>query len=383
MQIAPQSGLQWGHGLSPVVLHPEQIASAKASRSIPIAAHIDTSSGYGIYSSLVIEELIRLNYPVELRPISWNEIGLPLQSVVKSAITETPNTHSWELLIYPCVIQPASYKVNKRRTAYFTMWESTRLSGNPAKYYANAVENMNQCVVVMTPSSWNASVFSSCGVNTPIRVVPLGIDTARFVFHDNPTDGPCIFGTAGRVAGGGTRKGFATVLAAFQKAFPRQSDVRLLVKAFPDDPRLPELDPRVVMLYKQVSAEDLARWYHSINVFVSGSQSEGWGLHQQESMRSGRPVIGVNFGGVCEFFNEANGYPVDWRLVPSTGMYHGMGHYAEPSIDSMAKQMRCCYEDRKTVKSKGILASESASRFTIGNSANRIVSVLKEFDFLK
>lgn len=373
-------GLQWGHGIRQIVT---DTITHKSANVIPVAAHVDTSSGYGIYSSLIISELIRLNYEVELRPISWNETGIPLPTIVKSAITKSPNLNAWEFLIYPCVIQPASYKTYQRRTAYLTMWESTRLSGNPSLTYANAVQNMNQCAVVLTPSAWNASVFSACGVNTPIRVVPLGIDTSRFLFQDNPLDGPCVFGTAGRVAGGGTRKGFSTVLLAFQKAFPRQLDVRLLVKGFPDDPRLPEMDPRVTMTYKHLSTDELTQWYRSINVFVSGSQSEGWGLHQQEAMRCGRPVIGVNFGGVCEFFNEANGFPVDWKLVAGSGMYKGMGHYAEPSIDSMASQMRRCYEDRELVRSKGKLSSASASRFTIGHSADRILAVLREFEFIK
>lgn len=96
----------------------------------------------------------------------------------------------------------------------------------------------------------------------------------------------------------------------------------------------------------------------------------------------GRPVIGVNFGGVTEFFNEDNGYACDWKLIPAEGIYRTMGHYARPSIDSMAEQMRKAYQDRNLLRHKIDLSIASASRFTIAHSVDKIESALTEFSIL-
>lgn len=355
------------------------------SSLIPITAHVDSSSGYGTFSTQVIAELQRRNYNVEVRSPAWNENGAPLPKSVKSALTTKPLSHPWEFVIYPCVLQPAGFTIGKQRIAYFTMWESTRLSNRIQPSLNQAVATMNRCCVVMTPNAWNATIFSACGVDTPIRLVPLGTDISCFpVIPNLTTRPPLTFGTAARVYMGGVRKGFDRVIAAFRRAFPREADVRLRVKCFPDDPPIDTGgDRRIDVIRDFLQTSQLNAWYSSLNAFVSGSASEGWGRHQQEAMCCGRPVIGINFGGVCEFFNEENGYAVPWTLEPGEGIYQTMGHYAKPTIDGLALGMRLAYEDRATLARKSELASVSARRFTITHSVDCILAVLREFKLIE
>jgi glycosyltransferase involved in cell wall biosynthesis len=212
----------------------------------------------------------------------------------------------------------------------------------------------------------------------------LGTDLACFPETRNDTRAsPLVFGTAARTHFGGIRKGFSLVVAAFRLAFAKEQDVLLRVKCFAEDPLLDTGgDKRIEQFRGFLSTAALADWYRSINVFVSGSASEGWGRHQQEAMCMGRPVIGIAFGGVCEFFNEENGYACDWRLVEGEGIYRTMGHYAKPTVEGLAAQMRLAYEDRRGVKRKGLLAAASARRFTIAHSADRILAALREFKML-
>lgn len=351
---------------------------------IPLICHMDSSSGYGIYSAQIAMEFLRRGYRVEIKSPSWNENGSPLPVELKNCMLTTPRKHDWELAIYPCVIQPKGLVMDNPNTAYFTMWESTRLISKCDPSRTQAVNTLNRCKVVMVPNAWNASVFSSCGVDTPIRLAPLGTDMSLFPFHANDTEAnPFVFGTAARTHFGGIRKGFNLVVAAFQLAFPTDLNVRLKVKCFAEDPPLETKgDKRIEQIRTFLPAAKLADWYRSIHVFVSGSASEGWGKHQQEAMCMGRPVIGIAFGGVCEFFNEENGYACDWKLEPGEGIYKTMGHYAKPTVEGLAKQMLDAYQNRKEVKRKGILAAKSASRFTIANSADKIIEVLKEFKLL-
>jgi hypothetical protein len=63
-------------------------------------------------------------------------------------------------------------------------------------------------------------------------------------------------------------------------------------------------------------------------------------------------------------------------------VYNGLGVYALPEIESMAAQMRLAYENRELLGMKSVLARQSARAFTMENSAQRLLSVLREFKFL-
>jgi Glycosyltransferase len=354
----------------------------KSRKLIPIIAHLDSSSGYGIFSSQMALELLKMDYAVEIFPPSWNEIHGALAPELKACIRKHQNPHDWDLVIFPCVIQPANLVLGTQAHVMSTMWEAPRLVSTVDPRRTKAVEVMNQCKLVITPNSWNASSFSSCGVDTPIRICPMGFDPNVFPLVKNVVIGPLVFGTAAKTAGGGIRKGFSIVVEAFRVAFPKETDVRLKVKAFAEDPPIDTGgDSRIEVLQTYVEQAQLVEWYKTINVFVSGSSAEGWGRHQHEAQCMGRPVIGVDFGGVCEFFSHENGYVVDFRMVPAEGIYTSMGQYPKPLMSSMATQMRRAYENRDELSKKSEMAAASARRFTLERCAKQTVEYLKEFGF--
>lgn len=349
-------------------------------RQIRMTAHIDAHSGYGTYSTAVASELLRRGIrPLIYSPGTQDAPFLPAK--VRACLTKPHPPTAPQLTIFPLVVQPAQMSPPSKFVAYMTMWETTRLTSRVRKFPVNAVAVMNACRVIIVPNAWNASTFSACGVDSPIRIVPLGADMSQFPAVENECDSRVLtFGTAAKLKHGGIRKGFRAVIGAFQRAFPNEPNVRLRVKCFPDDPAL-EVggDKRIDQIRKFLSPQELAEWYASINVFASGSSSEGWGRHQHEAMCMGRPVIGVNFGGVSEFFNGENGYAVDWTLTPADGIYASMGHYARPNVDSMAAQMLSAFRDRPALKIKSAMAQSAARRFTMERSVDGLLRVMSEF----
>lgn len=345
-----------------------------------MTAHLDDKSGYGIYSAHVAQEFIRRGYKLSIYCPSFAPCQIP--NTVKGALSKAHPPLAPQFIIFPCIIQPACLAAFKGPVAYMTMWETTRLTGQ-RKFSSNPITYMNSCRVVMVPNAWNASCFSANGINTAIRIVPLGIDIDFFAPVPNDLNGKLVFGTAGAIYGGGDRKGFSTVVRAFLEAFPNEKDVVLKIKCLPNDPA-PDtsMDKRIELTKRYLSSTQLKDWYASLNVYASGSAAEGWGLHQHESMAMGRPVIGVNFGGVTEFFNEENGYACDWVFAAADGFYKTMGHFAKPLVRSMAEHMRKAYEDRYSIERKSALALASARRFSIPNSVNKIISVLNEFKII-
>ena len=252
---------------------------------------------------------------------------------------------------------------------WFTMWESTRV---PAHW----VEQINRCKALIVPCAWCATSFEASGVRVPIEIVRQGIKPEAWPRACLPPDRPLVFGSSGSYDPQDHRKGLSKVIPAFRRAFPFEDDVRLEVKAM-GGIDFPVRDPRITVRSDWCSPEQMSRWYAGLHAYVNASAGEGWGMHLQEAMHVGRPVIGPMFSGVTEFFSADNGYAVDYRLVPGRGHWENAGLYAEVSVDDLARRMREVYHDRSTLEAKSVLAHHAAAKWTVARSAKRILQVLE------
>ena len=75
-------------------------------------------------------------------------------------------------------------------------------------------------------------------------------------------------------------------------------------------------DPRIQIIHRSLSHEDMLGLIHSTDVFVSLHRSEGFGMGMAEAMSFGRIVIGTNFSGNTDFLTEQTGFPVPYTLRP-------------------------------------------------------------------
>lgn len=347
------------------------------TRALPLRARFDDFTGYGQVSTELAERFAQLElgqFNLELFPIAKKFQGTQPDVIGQRVMPWRNHKHAWELLIYTLVVSATQLTAGKD-TVFYTMWESTKIP-------PGAVKMLNDCALVLTPTQWCASVFSANGAGSNIRVVPLGINLRDFPERPLPS-GPFTIGTAGRFDGGGVRKGPEIVVAAFQRAFPSGENVRLKIKASASCPMINmHGDSRVQVTKEHLTPEQLSAWYSSLHVFASGSACEGWGRHQHEAMATGRPVIGVAFGGVTEFWTRENGYAVEFDMVKGEGPYRGLGHYARPTVESMAEQMRRAFEDYTELGTKATLARMSAEQFDIATTASRIVQQLRRDSYL-
>jgi glycosyltransferase involved in cell wall biosynthesis len=341
------------------------------SESIILLAGIDSFSGYSEVAIAFTRGLASLGVDVKIRASSLQErFGAVIPDDIRQRIVKGPQSEPWELLIHPPNFVPTPGK----KTAFLTMNESTRL--NPV-----SVHLLNKATVVIVPSQFCANTFSACGVNVPIRVVPLGIDPEIFHWRPFPTGG-VVFGAAGRVTGGGPRKNLDGVAEAFLAAFPAplHRDVRLKIKCHPDCPIGGWSDPRIEITSEHLSAEKLADWYASLTCFVSASKGEGFGLHQLQAMATGRPMISAAFGGVTEFFDELCGDVIPHTLTPAPPPY--CGHWAEISQKDLMDQMQLFYIFQTTAFDAGRQARLKVCEFTWQSATEKLMAVLREFGAL-
>ncbi|MGH8850394.1 MAG: glycosyltransferase [Casimicrobiaceae bacterium] len=157
------------------------------------------------------------------------------------------------------------------------------------------------------------------------------------------------------------RKNPQAVVEAFTRAFGSQdSRVGLVVKCsqghkFPE--KLDGLlglardDPRIVILDKLLSREDVYGLQSVCDAYVSLHRAEGLGLGMAECMAQGKPVIGTAYSGNMEFMNVDNSCLVDYRLIPlRPGQfidYEPGWQWADADIDQAAGYMRRLVEDPK------------------------------------
>ncbi|MHB8522383.1 MAG: glycosyltransferase family protein [Limisphaerales bacterium] len=340
-------------------------APALALRSV-----FDDSGGIGVFAVGLARALARHSpLPVELYPINQTWHQPPPADVQEMMRGGNSHWHPWELLFDSvCFGEPSVAR--DKHTVLFTMWETDRLP-------ASAVPAINRAAVCVVPCAWCAEVFRDSGVTVPIRVVQLGIDTRLFRQRPQLFWGNFVFGTASFGLPGG-RKYYERVIEAFRQEFKSNEPVELWMKVR-SAPDIDTGDPRVIWHREWFDVEGLVDWYCGINVFVSAAASEGWGLHQQQAMCVGRPVIGVNYGGVREFWSPANGYEVAYTVGPGDGIYAGHGNYAHVSVTSIRAAMRRAYVDRQTLLAKGDLAAAAAALLTLDRSALALLAVLREF----
>jgi glycosyltransferase involved in cell wall biosynthesis len=248
------------------------------------------------------------------------------------------------------------------------MWETSRINTFIAKEF-------NEVSHIIVPCQWNYEVFRESGINCPITVVPLGVNTTNYSYSDPIDKNTFVFGTGNN----DYRKRLKDVIRCFCRAFhPKIKDVKLKIKVSPTDDVGSYVDNRIEILQKNISQVELSNWYKTIDIFVSGAYAEGWGLMQHESMSCGKPLISPCYGGVKDFFNSDVGYPIDYKEVMATGAWsHSNGFWADFSEDSMIETMRWCYNNRENVYEKGRLASKKVETLNENNTIMNILNVIR------
>lgn len=337
---------------------------------LPILANVNSFTGYGKLVNRLVASMSSLGvFPVVRATQNVEMFGAKTPIETKTRLVHRVQPEDFELIIHPPELAPTPEKF----TAYFTMWESTRLK-------ELAVDLLNMSDVVIVPSHWNAATFSAQGVKPPIFVVPLGCDAS----YTPMPSGKFTFGAAGRMSHGGTRKGIAMVIDCFLAAFDGVDDVRLNVKVFPDCNLDEVTDPRITVTRAFLTESQMTNWIASSHCFVSAARGEGWGLHQHEAMAMGRPVIAPIYGGLAEFMNRHNSYPVAFTHAPDDddGFYAGYGNLITIDEWDMVRAMREAYENRKECEQKGWVAHRDVRHLTWENSAKELIKVLKQTNIL-
>ena len=330
--------------------------------------YLDSLAGYYNHALQLFRHWEAMGVFVTLRPVFIKDCDESRISMdLKRALVHRDQPQDWE-----CVLSPANFcPMGRRKTAIMTMYESSRWTPKQVKL-------LNRADALIVPCEWNRQGLRESGGIRPIHVVPLGFAEESFKPTPMDMEGPCVFGVAGRLAHGRTRKGIDVVIDSFLREFPTEKDVRLHIKSFADVPPKFVIDSRVQVRNGFLKESELADWMSGLSCFVSAARGEAFGLLQLESMASGRPVIASIYGGLAEFLTPENSYAVDYVEERSQEAWCNGGSWALPDEKHLRWQMRQVYRNRQEARRKGQIAAETTKHLTWRNSALKTLEVLKE-----
>ncbi|MEZ0389240.1 MAG: glycosyltransferase, partial [Verrucomicrobium sp.] len=178
----------------------------------------------------------------------------------------------------------------------------------------------NLCDGVIAPSESIADLIKSRGVESPVRVVPTGIDVKAFARGDGESfrkkmkipQNAFVVGHVGRLAPEKNLKYLAEAMVAFAKKAPATRV--LVVGAGPAEDSVVAAFARHGLTDRlhiagKLSGRTLANAYHAMDVFAFASMSETQGLVLAEAMAAGLPVVALDAPGVREvLINDSNGF---------------------------------------------------------------------------
>lgn len=191
-----------------------------------------------------------------------------------------------------------------------------------------------------------------------------------------PSLTPFTFYTIYQDLGYADRKRAQDLVTAFTRAFPVESDVKLILKQGPNCAPLAVFDSRVAIISHLL--EDISTLHKNNHVFVSACGAEGWGYPHQDAIAHGRPVICPAFGGPVEFLDASCAWllPVGMVRAP-LGFYDASGQIGKINVNDLAYAMRYAYYNKPDVMEKATGAFIKARNFTLDQMT---VSVKKAFN---
>ncbi len=212
-----------------------------------------------------------------------------------------------------------------------------------------------------------------------VKVVPLGVDTARFRPDIEPMKLPTQKSFAFLFVGGTLqRKGIDLLLRAYRSAFSPQDDVCLVIKdmgtktfyrgqtaeseiaALQRDPNCAE----IVYLDEDLSEVQVPSLYAACDCLVHPYRGEGFGLPVAEAMACGLPVV-VTQGGACDdFCSDENAFmvPSSRRPVRFPEETVGQAWMLEADVEKLAERMRQAFDEPALGRAMGARGSERIAR---------------------
>ncbi len=254
--------------------------------------------------------------------------------------------------------------------------------------------------LIVTPSSWSAQKLMESGFDPAgIRVIPHGVDPE--IFHGKPQEerrlqrqqlnipqDAFLFLNLGAMT---ANKGIEVLVQAFAVLRTKYSHIRLLLKdqrnlykikaedvvaqALGRIPNLINDDTvgSIRIVTKNLTPDQLAILYSSVDAYVSPYHAEGFNLPVIEAAACETPVIVTRGGPTDDFCPDHLSLKIDALQTPNSDIpppsdYHFIpGYHLTPSFESLVAQMEAAIlrgQARNTALARHVLEHYSWAKIT-------------------
>jgi glycosyltransferase involved in cell wall biosynthesis len=358
------AALRSGTGGRATVAAPSRVAS------VTVASPFLLYDGYGSMAEYLVLGLVRAGTDVNVVPLAIDPTGLSseFRAILARSRPEVgaPTLYfSWPERDLDRYRSGGDFFIN-------TMWESSRL---PAEW----PERLNRARALIVPSRYVARVCRASGVQTPIEVIPEGLDPDVYHYEPRPDRAGLTTLVVGTLVG---RKNADVAIAAWRKAFENDPEARLVIKARFGYGAFDPGDPRIVHVDSNETTRGIAHWYRQADVLLALG-SEGFGLPLIEAMATGLPVVALDAAGQADVCEDARDLllPVEarnWRTYdePTFGQ---CGVFPAPDADDVADRLRWVADHREEAAAMGRAAAEWAPRArNVWDKAPAVLAVLEQ-----
>jgi glycosyltransferase involved in cell wall biosynthesis len=319
----------------------------------------------------------------------------------------------------------------------FTQWETTRIPDTDlgGEERMNWVKQMNRMNAMWTSCSMAAKAFKDSGVTVPVSVFSGPVDPEFYrprlpeldlqdivISREGaviPRDQrPPVVGMMAQWTKRKNIEGFlVTMLSRFQrdevavvlKTYGSSMDasqgkmvrerVDMLVKSV-GNPN----PPKILVLTEQLSEEEIASFFSSIDIYVNTSRGEGFCMPLVQAMASECFPISNGFSAPADYLRGAmvytmkhepladrrmNGIPIPYTLAPVFGMnyvpwYRYDQSWGEIGLDSLADAVRLAVRWRKEKPESYRAVCQNARQTVIDRMSPKAIgeAMLKEIEAL-
>lgn len=242
--------------------------------------------------------------------------------------------------------------------------------------------NLNVPDEIIVSSEWAKSVMINNGINSPVSVVPLGVDRLLFNEYMQKTrdDNKYVFLNIGKWE---VRKGHDILYKLFNDAFSDNPDVELWLLAAEHNNSYSSKEeveewhkkysaPNIKLFRGLQTHKEVAELIANSDCGIYPSRAEGWNLELLETMSMNKPAIATNYSAHTEFCNKDNCYLVD--ITDKESAYDGkafqnQGNWAklgQSQYDQIIDYMRYVVKNNIKTNTNGIV---TAQKYSWKNSA--------------
>lgn len=234
-------------------------------------------------------------------------------------------------------------------------------------------KSYHHCDYLISPSNFGKDIYINAGIpKDKIVVIPHGIDIKQYQKTDiidfNTDKKYKIFTNIAQLH---IRKNINGLLDAYGKAFTKDDDVVLILKAKDKKKSQPfdvSLNEALAKFYKQYPkhaeikvysqfVEDMSDLYRSVDSVYTMTHCEGFYMPGLEALAAGKLNIAPRYGGQLDFLNDDNSLLIEGReerANPQSMYWESKSNaiWFKPSVDNAAEKLQLSYKNYQEMNSK-------------------------------